>query len=215
MIFPNYGQKGKTFTSVDKKRVAGLPQDELRVFFHKAIARDFEIERGRTLANAARNVVVGAVARAEPAVIITRVGDRHATEMSTDAQDDEPLGFLHAVVVCLRVSELYTVIRGGERDLIFGAVANEDGLAAPLDGGGLTQGDGAEVDLDGALCKHVCGGGHGVDELEDDDSGGRCRNELSGAKDEISEGALGGVARHVAMRVVVVVVAVADRQRPG
>ena len=50
--------------------------------------------------------------------------------------------------------------RFGLFDLVFGAVADKDGLASPLDDDVLALGDGGEVDLDFCLREHVGRGGH-------------------------------------------------------
>lgn len=57
-----------------------------------------EIERGRTLSRASAGVVVGAVARTEVAVVIARLGRRHAAEVRADADQHQPLVFACAVV---------------------------------------------------------------------------------------------------------------------
>ena len=66
---------------------------------------DFEVEGGRSLADAAGSVVVGAVAGAVVATEVPGVGDGHAAQMGAHADDDEPLGVLCALVVVLRVTE--------------------------------------------------------------------------------------------------------------
>lgn len=73
------------------------------------------------------------MARTEPTTVIARLANRHAAQMSADAQHDEPLGFLDTVVVGLRVAEGLDVYGAGVFDFRFGAVADEDGLAAPFD----------------------------------------------------------------------------------
>lgn len=50
-----------------------------------------------------------------------------------DTQHDEPLRLLDTVGVLLRVAERRDVDGVGLADLVLGAVANKDGLAAPLD----------------------------------------------------------------------------------
>lgn len=58
---------------------------------------DFQVERRRSLSYAARDVVVRAVARAEPASKVTRLADGHASQVRADAQHDEPFGLLDTV----------------------------------------------------------------------------------------------------------------------
>jgi len=56
----------------------------------EGVRRDLQIERSRTLADAARNIVVGAVARAEPTVVLTGAGDGHAAKMCANTQHNQP-----------------------------------------------------------------------------------------------------------------------------
>ncbi len=53
---------------------------------------DFEVERGGTLADAARGIVVGAVAWAVVSVVFTRVWNGHTSEVSAHTQHNQPLG---------------------------------------------------------------------------------------------------------------------------
>lgn len=48
-------------------------------------------------------------------------------------QHDQPFGFLHAVGIRLRVAQAFPFGVLGLFDLVFGAVADEDGFAAPFD----------------------------------------------------------------------------------
>ena len=73
------------------------------------------------------------MARAEPATVITGLADGDTAEMSADADHDEPLGLLDPVGVGLRVAQLVNVDGFGIFDLGLGAVADEDGFAAPFD----------------------------------------------------------------------------------
>src|SRR5882724_4703348 len=73
------------------------------------IDRHFQIERRRTFADAARRVVLRAVARTIPAAeLAARIGrllaQRHAAEMRADADQDQPLRLLDAGGVGLRVA---------------------------------------------------------------------------------------------------------------
>ena len=52
--------------------------------------------------------------------------------MCADTQHDKPLGLLDALVVGLGISEGSDGNLVGGLDLVGGTVANEDGLAAPL-----------------------------------------------------------------------------------
>src|SRR5690554_5145354 len=62
------------------------------VFFDEFVGRQLEVERSRSLANTARNVVVGTVARAEPAVILTSARNWHTAEVSANTQHHKPVG---------------------------------------------------------------------------------------------------------------------------
>lgn len=56
----------------------------------EGVRRDLQVERSRALADAARDVVVGAVARAEPTVVLTGAGDGHATKMCANTKHNQP-----------------------------------------------------------------------------------------------------------------------------
>lgn len=73
------------------------------------------------------------MARTKPATEVPGLANRHTTQMGAHAQHDEPLGFLDAVLIGLGIAEGLNVDRAGVLNLGFGAVSDEDGLAAPLD----------------------------------------------------------------------------------
>lgn len=107
------------------------------------------------------------------------------------------------------------VILCGKLNFTVGSVTDEDRFATPLDGGRLPEGDGSKVNLDRAQGEDVGRRRHGVDELEDGNAHSRRGNELGRAEDKVGERTLRRVARHVSMRVVVVVVIVACGKGPG
>src|ERR1700733_9307160 len=79
----------------------------------EGVGRQKQIERCRTVAHAPRSVVLAAVARAEPAApFAARIGrlvaQRHAAEVGTDANQDDPrvVAGLHPVRVRLRFYQL-------------------------------------------------------------------------------------------------------------
>lgn len=74
-----------------------------------------------------------AVARAEPATIVTSLANGDTTQMGADTQHDQPLGALDTVLIGLGVSEGSDVDFVGLVDLVLGSVADEDGLASPFD----------------------------------------------------------------------------------
>jgi hypothetical protein len=121
--------------------------DNHRALLGEVVRRDLQVQRRRSLSYAARNVVVRAVAWAEPASKVARLANRHTSQVRADAQHDEPLGLLHAVAVRLRVAQSLPLCVFGLLDLALGAVADEDGLAAPLDDdlGGLISSGGLRV----------------------------------------------------------------------
>jgi len=97
------------------------------------IRRNLQVERRRPLSYAPRDIVVRAMARTEPATKVARLANGHAAQVRADTQHDEPLGLLHALRVLLRVAQGLPLGVFGFLDLAVGAVADEDGLAAPLD----------------------------------------------------------------------------------
>ena len=70
------------------------------------VGGQLQVEGSRASANTPRHVVVGSVAGAEPASVVTCPGDGHAAQVSADAQHDEPLRVLVAVGVGLGVLQL-------------------------------------------------------------------------------------------------------------
>jgi hypothetical protein len=99
----------------------------------EVVGGDLEVQRRRSLSYAARDVVVGAVARAEPASKVTSLANGHASQVRADAQHDEPLGLLDALRVGLGVAQGFPLGVFGLLDFRVGAVADEDGLASPFD----------------------------------------------------------------------------------
>jgi hypothetical protein len=73
------------------------------------------------------------MAGTEPAPKIARLADRHTAQMRAHAQHDQPLRLLDAVGIGLRVAEGLDLDGLGVFDFGFGAVADEDGFAAPFD----------------------------------------------------------------------------------
>jgi hypothetical protein len=59
--------------------------DNNRALLGEVVSGDLEVERGRALSYAARDVVVGAVAGAEPAAKVAGLADGHTAEMGADA----------------------------------------------------------------------------------------------------------------------------------
>jgi hypothetical protein len=63
---------------------ANLTNDDLALL-GEVVGGDLEVERGGSLSYAARDVVVGSVAGAEPAAKVAGLADGHTTEMGADA----------------------------------------------------------------------------------------------------------------------------------
>src|SRR5712692_5042916 len=97
------------------------------------VRRQRQVGGRRPAADAPRGVVLRAVARAEPAVVIALVGERDAAEMGADADQHEPLvlAVLDARLIGLRIRQRTPVDRARLVDLLLAAMADEDRLAAP------------------------------------------------------------------------------------
>ena len=69
--------------------------------------RNFQIERGRALANATAGVVVRTVARTVVAVVVAGLGGRHTTQVRAHTDGHKPLvlAVLDTLFVALRVTE--------------------------------------------------------------------------------------------------------------
>ena len=66
------------------RRVSRLTNHHLAVV-PEGVLWDLEVERGRSFPDAARDVVVGSVAGAEPTAVVARLADGYASEMCADA----------------------------------------------------------------------------------------------------------------------------------
>lgn len=109
-----------------------LTNDKLAIL-GEVVLGDLKVQRGGALSYPARDIVVGAVARAEPATIVTGLTNGDTTQVGADTQHDQPLGALDTVLIGLGVSEGGDVDFVGLVDLVLGSVADEDGLASPFD----------------------------------------------------------------------------------
>jgi hypothetical protein len=87
------------------------------------------------------------MARTEPATKRALMPQRYATQVRTEAYNDQPLGFFNAFGVGLRVDEFAELYVSGSVYFGLRPTANEDWLSAPLDGDNLTFVDGAQVDI--------------------------------------------------------------------
>jgi hypothetical protein len=98
--------------------------------------------------------------RAKPATKISRLADWHTAQMRAHAQHNQPLGFLNSLLIRLRIAESFPIDILGLFDLVWGAMSDKDGLAAPFDDDVLALGNGGEVNLDFGHGEDVRGGGH-------------------------------------------------------
>lgn len=73
------------------------------------------------------------MARTEPAAKVTRLANRHTTQVGTHPQHDKPLWSLDAVGIRLWVAQFGDIDAFRLFDFVRGAVADEDGFAAPFD----------------------------------------------------------------------------------
>src|SRR5688500_1418341 len=126
------------------------------------ILRHLEIDRRRTFADAGGGVVMRSVARAEIAAILAaalafRRAERHAAEMGTDPQCDQPLWLagLGAVGQRLRIAQRAEVDGVGGLDLLRGQLTDEDWLLAPDRLDRLAGLDRRDVDVDLGERQHV------------------------------------------------------------
>ena len=110
--------------------------------------------------------------------------------MSAHAEHDEPLGFLDACVVRLRVAQALPVDLTRLVNLRLRAVADEHGLAAPLDDRVLALRDARQLDLDLGERQHVRRCGHCPEELGHRRFGDRRREHAHGADHEVRQRAV-------------------------
>src|SRR5882672_3473579 len=100
---------------------------------NELIRRYRQIEGRRSLADTTGGVVLRTVTGAEETVVIALMGDRDAAEMGADADHDQPLimTLLNPGLIGLRIGKTCDGDRAGLVDLLLGAVADVDRLAAP------------------------------------------------------------------------------------
>lgn len=127
-----------------------------------------------------------------PSSEIARLADRHASQVGAHAEHDEPLGFLDTIVVRLRVPEGLPVDVARLVDLVLRAMADKDGLAAPLDDRVLALRDAPQLHLDLGQREHVRGGGHRAEELGHGGLGHGRGEHAHGSDHEVGERAVCG-----------------------
>lgn len=158
-----------------------------RVFIHELVIRNLQVERSRTFPDAARGVVVRAMTWAIVPSEVTCVGNRNTAQVSAHPDDDYPGGFLDAVAVVLRVTQLRQVHLGLGGNLLLSAVTHEQRLPSPLKSHVLALGDVRQLDLDFGQGQHVGRSTHGGDELRDGCFGSVHPHYGSGARDQVGE----------------------------
>src|SRR4051794_19902707 len=105
-----------------------------------------QVLRRGAFADAARNIVVRAVAGAEPAAEITARlaglgAEWNAAEMRADAFNDEPFGARGAVGVPLRIAQVRGIIRFCPGNFLGRAVTDKNRRAAPYGGNRAADGN--------------------------------------------------------------------------
>src|ERR1700724_996352 len=124
-----------------------LPYRNLRVA-RELIRRQGKIVGRWTITDAAGRIVDRAVTRAKvTAPIGAVVFERHAAEMGANADEDEPFWLLHPRLVALRIAQLAQRHRARRCDLLLGAMADENRLAAPFHGYDLPFRDIGDIDF--------------------------------------------------------------------
>src|SRR6266550_408131 len=99
----------------------------------KFVGRQRKVGRRRALPDASGRVVDRAMAGTEITVIGTLVGERNATEMRADGDQDLPfvVALLDALFVGLGIGQGRDIDLARVLDLLLGPVIDEDRLAAP------------------------------------------------------------------------------------
>ena len=127
-----------------------------------------------------------------PSSVIARLADRHATQVGAHAKHDQPLRFLDPIVVGLGIAQALPVDLARLLDLVLRAMADEDGLTAPLDDRVLALRDAPQLDLDLCQRQHVRRGGHRAEELGHGGLGDGGREDAHGSDHEVGQGAVCG-----------------------
>ena len=163
-----------------------LTDKDLRIL-DELVGRDLQVERGWALADAARRVVVRAVARAEPAIEVAGAVDRHAAEVRAHTDEHERLRLLHALVVSLRVAQLAQRDGLGLLNLFLRARTDENGFATPLDDHAVARLQAPDVDLERGERHHVSSGVERREELDDEQTRRRGAEEARATNHSVVE----------------------------
>ena len=137
------------------------------VVVEEGVGGQLQVLGGRSLAHASGVVIMGAVARAEVAAVVARVGLRDAAEVRANTDANQPLRALAAVSISGRVAHGggNDIILPGSCNLLRSALADEDRLRTPLHSEVLPQSDWSQVDLNDTGRKHILGRPECQDEL--------------------------------------------------
>mmetsp|Transcript_31928 Transcript_31928/g.50109 ORF Transcript_31928/g.50109 Transcript_31928/m.50109 type:complete len:202 (-) Transcript_31928:338-943(-) len=131
----------------------------------EGVRRDLHVEGSRTNPNTAAEIVVRAVARAEPAIELTGPTQRHASQVGANAHQHHPLLFASPLNICLGIPELAHADGVRSFNLLLCAPTDKDGLPTPLDGDSFSHLHGAQFHLHAGQRQHVCRSRHRGDKL--------------------------------------------------
>jgi len=134
--------------------------NDQRHILREIVCRNLKVKWSRSLPYTAGNIVMGAMARAEPASEVAGFADGHASQVCADANHDQPLRPLNTILILLGIPQCLDLDVLGLLDLVRGSVANEDWLASPFDKNVLALRDGAKIDLDLGHSQDIRGCGH-------------------------------------------------------
>ena len=149
------------------------------------------MQRTRTLANAATDVVVATVAWAEPAVVLASLADRDTTKVRAHTNHDKPLRTLCTVAVCLRVTKAGHIDVVRVVNLLLGAVAHKDWLTAPLDNGVLAERDVRHVNFNLGKRQNIARSTHSRQEVGNRRTRASSRDSTKGANHKVRESLAG------------------------
>jgi len=106
--------------------------DEELVLFQEAVRRHLQVEGRWALADPPRDVIMRAVAWAEPAAKVSRIWEWDAAQVGAHTNDNQPLRVLDTLSILLRVAEGGNIDAVGQLDVILCSSPDEDWLAPPL-----------------------------------------------------------------------------------
>jgi len=125
------------------------------VVVDELVLRYLQIQRCGTDADTSGSVVVGSVARAEPALPIARIRDRYAAQMRADADQNQPLRLFHSHCIGLWIFHKNIIIGPGRFNLTLGSISYKHGLAAPFDSDSSSVVNFSQIDLQLGRCHDI------------------------------------------------------------